>query len=365
MTEPEPLQLVDRTFVRFKKRKLIFFSGCDYFRLASHPRVLEASQAAVQNYGLNVSASRMTTGNHALYRQLERSLAEFFAAPDALLVPTGYLANLIVAQALAGNFSHVLIDERSHSSLHDAGRFFDCPVLNFKHKEVESVASAVHRCGPGARIILLTDGMFSSNGSAAPLREYTKVLPKDAVLLVDDAHGAGVLGKTGKGTLEHCGVGRRRIVQTMTLSKAFGTYGGAILGDPALRKKILGRSRLFVGSTPLPLPMAAAAIESIRLLRADKNLRRRLLKNARWLKSALREANFPANGLETPGPIVSFSPSSRKQTERLQRDFLKAGIFPPITRYPGTPANGHFRFVISSEHTPSQLQRLVTVLLGK
>src|SRR2546421_2721167 len=111
MIEPEPLQQLDRTYVRVRGRKLSYFSGCDYFRLASHPKVLSAMRRGIDRYGLNVAASRLTTGNHVLYRELERALSKFFDAPDALLVSTGYLGNLVVSQALAGNFSHVLIDE--------------------------------------------------------------------------------------------------------------------------------------------------------------------------------------------------------------------------------------------------------------
>ncbi len=252
MTEPEPLQPIDRTYVRFRKRKLSCFSGCDYFRLTSHPRVLAALQAGVKKFGLNVAASRLTTGNHALYRELETELSDFFAAESALLVSTGYSANLVVAQALQGSFSHALLDYDAHPSVADAARLLDCPVLRFKSRDATALAVAVQRCGPGAKLLVLTDGMFSHDGSAAPLAQYLEVLPKDALILVDDAHGAGVLGRTGKGTLEHAGVSRRRIIQTMTLSKAFGAYGGAILGTARLRQRILDRSRMFVGSTPCP-----------------------------------------------------------------------------------------------------------------
>jgi 7-keto-8-aminopelargonate synthetase-like enzyme len=363
MTEPEPLQQLERTYVRYKNRKFLYFSGCDYFRLASHPGVLAAARDGLRQFGLNVAASRMTTGNHALYAELERQMANFFSAPNALLVASGYTTNLIVAQALAGNFSHLFIDERSHPSLQDAARFFDCPIVKFRHQDAADVERNVRRCGPGSKIILLTDGMFSYNGSAAPLTDYVAALPGDAVLLVDDAHGAGVLGKTGKGTLEYAKLDRRRTIQTITLSKAFGTYGGAILAQRELRQRILDRSRLFVGNTPLPLPMAAAALEAVRTLRRDKSLRRRLLTNIARLKSAFREAGFAADGLTAPGPIVSFVPSSAKLARRLERDFLKAGIFPPITRYPGVPSRGYFRLVVSSEHTPGQLDRLLSVVL--
>src|ERR1700720_1529046 len=176
MKEPEPLQQFERTYVRFQNRKLSYFSGCDYFRLSSHPRVLAAAAAGIKKYGLNVAASRMTTGNHVLYRQLERSLADFFGAEDALLVSSGYMTNLVVAQALAGNVSHALLDGGSHPSLADAAQLLDCPVLEFESRNPDQLASAVRRCGPGANLALLTDGMFSRDGSAAPLAGYEKIL---------------------------------------------------------------------------------------------------------------------------------------------------------------------------------------------
>ncbi len=253
------------------------------------------------------------------------------------------------------------MDERSHPSLSDAARFLDCPVLQFKHRDAQDVARSVRRCGPKAKLILLTDGMFSRNGSAAPLDEYLDVLPKDARILVDDAHGAGVLGRTGMGSVEHAGVSRRRVIQTITLSKAFGSYGGAILGTAGLRQRILDHSRLFVGSTPLPLPLANAALQGIRLLATDRRLRTRLSRNAAYVKEALR-----AGGLalaDTPGPIVALPPMPARAASRLKRKLLAAGIYPPFIRYPGGPASGYFRFVISSEHTRTQLDRLLRVLL--
>jgi 8-amino-7-oxononanoate synthase len=358
--EPEPLQQVERTYVLSGRRKLAYFSGCDYFRLASHPRVLAALQRGLRRFGLNVAASRLTTGNHHVYQELERRLADFFGTEQATLVASGYLSNLVAAQALARNFSHALLDEESHPSLADAARFLDCPVLQFRHRDAADLAATVRRCGPESKLILLTDGMFSHDGSAAPLAEYLEVLPKDALLLVDDAHGAGVLGEKGRGTPEYAGVGRARVIQTLTLSKAFGVYGGAILGLPALRRQILDRSRLFVASTPLPLPLAAAALESIALVKSGGALRRRLVRNSRYVKNELRAAGFPV--ALTPGPIIMLMPKSARGVSKLKRALLAAGILPPYIQYPGGPASGYFRFVISSEHSPSQLARLVKTL---
>ena len=360
MTEPEPLQQIDRTCVRFRQRKLSFFSGCDYFRLASHPRVIAALQAGVKKFGLNVAASRLTTGNHVLYRELETELTNFFAAESALLVSSGYVTNLIAAQALAGSFSHVLVDDDAHTSLSDAARFLDCPVLQFKSRDTDALAAAVQRCGPGSKLLVLTDGMFSSDGSAAPLAQYLKLLPKDALILLDDAHGAGVLGRTGKGTIEYAGVSRRRIIQTVTLSKSFGAYGGAILGPARLRQRILDRSAMFAGSTPLPLPLANAALEGVRILKADRSFRQRLVTNTTYVKAALRKAGLPLAG--TPGPIVPLFPSSPAEALRLQRALLAAAVYPPFIKYPGGPRSGYFRFAISSQHTRPQLDTLLKVL---
>jgi 7-keto-8-aminopelargonate synthetase-like enzyme len=363
MTEPQFLQQTDRTWVRFGHRKLIYFAGCDYFRLASHPRVLAAVQTGLKRYGLNVAASRLTTGNHVLYRQLEQRLARFFAAESATLVSTGYLTNLVAAQALAGHFSHALLDSAAHPSLADAAQFLNCPVLRFESCSAEALEVAVGRCGPGAKLLLLTDGMFARDGSAAPLREYLQVLPRDARLLVDDAHAAGVLGRTGKGSLEHAGVSRRRIIQTVTLSKAFGTYGGAILADERVHQQILDRSSMFIGGTPLPLPLAYAALKATELLDAQPGLRQRLFRNANYVKTGVRNAGLALP--DRPGPIIPLPPMNKRGVAQFRAALLDAGIFPSFIKYPGAPANGYFRFVISSEHSREQLDRLIRVLNRK
>ena len=360
MIEPALLQQVDRTYVLFRGRKLSYFAGCDYFRMASHPAVLRAVQDGVKRYGLNVAASRLTTGNHALYQKLERQLARFFKADAALLISTGYMSSLAVTQALAGQFTHALIDEKAHVCLRDATRFLDCPIVDFKHRDPADVARLVKRCGPRARILLLTDGLYSGPDAAAPLPDYLRVLPKSASLLVDDAHGAGVLGRTGKGTPEFRGVARRRIVQTVTLSKAFGVYGGAVLCSRKLRQQIVDTSRCFVGSTPLPLPLANAASKAIELYCKDDGLRQRLRRNATRVKTALRAAGIAVP--EGPGGVVAIHPRNPRHASALRRALLAAGIYPSFIKYPGGPAEGYFRFMISSEHTPAQLDGLIAVL---
>lgn len=362
MSEAEPLQQVDRTYIRHRGQRFSYFSGCDYFRLASHPEVHAAIKEGLRRYGLNVAASRLTTGNHALYERLERRLIKFFGAGAALLTSSGYVTNLVVAQGLAGRFSHALVDERAHLALQDALQFLDCPVLRFKHRDVEDFTHAVQRCGRGARPIVLTDGLFSHDGAVAPLKSYLRLLPRDGLLVVDDAHGGGTVGATGKGAVEVEGVRDDRVVQNVTLSKSFGVYGGAVLCSRALRAKLVARSRIFVGSTPLPLPLAAGALCAVGLLQTDKSLRRRLVENTEYVKRALREAGLPFPN--APGPIIPLVPRSKREATLLKRRLRAAGIFPSLTTYPGSPASGYFRFVISSEHSREQLDQLIKVLSG-
>jgi 8-amino-7-oxononanoate synthase len=341
-------------------RKLVCFAGCDYFRLSSHPEVLRALRDGLRKYGLNVAASRLTTGNHPLYEKLEQSLANFFRVQSALLAPNGWTPNSMVTQALAGQFSHALLDECAHGSLVDAARFLDCPVLRFPHRDAPGLAQVIQRLGD-IRPLVLTDGMFSHDGSVAPLAEYLAVLPRGGTLLVDDAHGAGLLGRTGRGTPQLAGLPPGRVIQTITLSKAFGVFGGAVLGTRKLRAAILSRSSIFTGSTPLPLPLVNAALKSIAVLKSNPSPRHRLARNVARVRCQLRGAGIAAPG--KPGPILQFVPQSPAQTARVAKDLRSAGIHPPLIHYPGGPENGYFRFAISSEHAGGQLDRLAKVLI--
>jgi 7-keto-8-aminopelargonate synthetase-like enzyme len=360
MTEPEPLQFIRDNEVRWHHRMLVYFSGCDYFRLARNDRVAAAAISSLKVNGLNVAASRRTTGNHKIYAQLETELARFFGAEAALVLPDGYLAPVAVAQALAGEFTHAFIDEFAHGALVDAARMLGCPVEKFPHRDFTGLAKLIPKYGRNARPIVLTDGMFSHDGSVAPLRGYLKILPTRGMILLDDAHGAGVLGKTGKGLLEHEGVNRKRIIQCATLSKAFGAYGGVVLASHALRGKIMAVSRSFIGTTPLPPPLAGAALAALNLLRREPARRKKLFQNLCCVRAKLRAAGWEIT--ETPGPIVRLPRLNTKTIRELKKRLLAAGIYPPFLKYSGATAQGIFRFVISSEHTPAQLDKLVAVM---
>ncbi len=344
----EPLTQAGRVYVHYRGRKLIYFGGCDYYRLAAGSHLKKVVTRTLQKDGLNVAASRVTTGNHPIYEQLEAALRDFFKVDAALVTSTGYTANLVIAQALAGEFSHIMIDERAHASLKDAAQFFNCPIIEYKHRDPIHAAQGVGRCGSFARIALLTDAVFAHDGSIAPVPALIRVLPPDGMLLLDDAHGAGVLGKNGRGTPEHFGVRDRRMVRSITLSKAFGAFGGAVLGSKQLCRRIVSRSRLFAGSTPPPLPLAAAAIHALANVQGDTSLRARMTRNIKLLGRDF--------------PITAVLPNNDAEAARLKRDLLNVGIFPCLIHYPGGPCSAYFRFAISSEHSPEQINRLLTAI---
>ncbi len=360
MTEPDPLEFIGDNEVRWRGRTLTYFSGCDYFRLARNPTVARAACTAAAKDSLNVAASRRTTGNHEIYAQLETSLVAFFGVEAALVLPNGYLAPMAVAQALTGKFSHALVDEFAHAALLDAARMLECPVRQFKHRNVSDLTRVLSKCGASVRPMILTDGMFSHDGAVAPLSEYLKILPPRGMILVDDAHGAGVLGETGRGSLEHAGVARKRIIQCATLSKAFGAYGGVVLGTRALRGKILSRSRMFAGSTPTPPPLAAAALTALNILRREPSRRKQLFRNVFYFRTQLRRSGWEIS--ETPGPIIRLPLMNSSAARDLNERLLAAAIYPPFLKYGSASAAGVFRFVVSSAHTQAQLDKLVSVL---
>lgn len=357
----QTLSWTDQFHVLYRGRELLCFAGCDYLRLSEHPAVRAAINDTLAHHGLTVAASRVTTGNHKLYSRLERELARFAGTETAVLAPNGYTANLMATQALAGKVNHVLVDERAHASLLDAARLLECPIATFKHRNVDDLKRRLTRLPASARPLVMTDGLFAGDGSIAPLAEQTTILPPTGWLLLDDAHGFGVLGRHGRGTPEWCDVRSDRIIQTISLSKALGVFGGAILTTREHGYRILSNSRLFAGSTPMPLPLVGGALAALEVLRADRARRMRLVRNAARIKNAIRSAGLLVP--DTPTPMVSLqTDSDPSAVGRFRKHLLAHGIYPTSARYPGSSASNRFRFVVSSEHTTQQIDQLATAL---
>ncbi len=354
--------------VIFDGRRMLFFGGIDYHRMSRHPAVMRAACRAGRKYGLTGSGSRTTTGNHPLYARLERRLADFFETEDAAVFGSGYLANLVLLQAIGGTYTRLFVDEAAHSSLtyavSAAATVNRDRTHRFEHGEAHDLARLVStHCGAGERPLVLTDGVFPARGEIAPLAEYAKIVrPLEGRLLVDDAHAVAVVGKTGKGSLELHGVPRTACYQTGTMSKGFGTYGGFITGSSELIKAIHEKSAAFTGSTGLPLPMAAAAIRSIEYLAAHTRRITGLQSKALAVKERLGRAGFDLP--DTPVPIVSITHGNERRNEALRALLLERGIYPPFIHYPGAPRGGHFRFALSSAHRDSDVRLLVDTIIA-
>lgn len=359
------LVFVGRTEVVYKGRRYLFFGGNDYHRFASDPEVVEAFVACAREYGLSPAGSRGTTANHPLYGQLERALAGFLGAEAALLCASGYLANLLLLQGVAPEFDRILLDEACHSSLQESARICGLPITRFRTRSAADLQRhlASAECS-GRRCLIATDGVFPSTGHLAPLAEYAELARAcDAAMLVDDAHGFGVLGTTGQGSVQEAGVARVRVFRTGTMSKRLGGYGGVVLGDAATIQSVRSCSTAFVGATPPPLPSVAAGIRAIRILSAEPRRMRLLRERSLSSKASLRDAGFAM--VDGPAPILSVTLGDAERNAALARRLRAAGIYPPFIQYPGCPPGGHFRFTLSSAHRAGDLEKLLSVLVGR
>jgi 7-keto-8-aminopelargonate synthetase-like enzyme len=354
---PEPIQQIDRVYALWRGRKFHYFAGCDYLGMASDPEVLQSAQTALKEQGLNVAASRKTTGNHSLYGDLEEKLRHFFGAPAAVLVSSGYLSNPALAQALKGQAEVMLLDELAHGSLQDAAELGGFQTVRFKHRNPGDFRAKIAECR-GKRVLAATDGVFALSGKIAPVADYLKSLPSDGWLLIDDSHGAGVLGGNGRGTASHFHLSDSRIIQTTTLSKAFGVYGGAILGSAEIREKIVAGSRIFTGNTPLPLPLAAAAMTALDP-RKNQQARAALRKRIEYFQSRWMPDWDGAT------PILALAPKGEREKAELLECLSEASVYPSFILYPGGPQNGCFRFAFSAEHSVEQLDALGRCLRKK
>ncbi|MGE3308845.1 MAG: aminotransferase class I/II-fold pyridoxal phosphate-dependent enzyme [Limisphaerales bacterium] len=365
MFEPPVFRLIDETHVLHAGRAYTHFSGSDYFRLSWHPEVRRAAERGIREYGTGICASRMTTGNARIYGELERALARFFGVESATLTSAGYTAPIVVAQALADDHGRVLLDSKAHGCLRDAAVLTGLPVVDFRHGDAKDLERRVRARRGNSRDpdLVLCNGLDAVDGRVGPIAEYAAVLGGErGTLVVDDAHGAGVLGRRGRGAVEWSGLAFDRVVVTLTLSKAFGSYGGVVLGDRGLRRRILERSRLFTGNTPPAPSSVAASLGALGVIaREGAALREKLRNNLDAIPDWIRGGGSGVGPGPGPGPMFSVA-GTDAEAERLRRLLLKKGIHPPLIRYPNGPASRYFRFALSTAHSATQIGELVEVL---
>jgi 8-amino-7-oxononanoate synthase len=352
------LRFVDRDYVIFEDRKLLYLGGIDYHRMSNDPMILKAVSEAAFEYGLNPTGSRTTTGNHPLYLELERRIAAFFESEESAVFPSGYLGNTIMLQAIADEYDIFLLDRISHSSLVDAARQSGKKIILFEHLDAQDLDQKLkEHVQARFRPLIMTDGVFPARGEIPPLDQYIEIVKRyDGKILIDDAHAMAVVGKSGKGSWEEKGIPRDLIYQTGTLSKGFGVFGGIIPGKRQLISQIQNKSLAFVGATGLPLPLAAGAIKSVDYMLSHRQVIVDLQKRALELKDQFRQLGFDLP--PSPAPIFSITFYDEDKNRRLHKILIRNGIYPPFIDYPGAPPGGHFRFILTSNTTHEQVNLL-------
>ncbi len=334
----------------------IVISGCDYLGLSDDAVIREAWLKASANGPLQTGASRATTGDHPLYRRAEKTIADFLNEPAAVLTATGYLASLAVAQGLRDQATHVVVDASAHNCVQDGARLSGLPILSFASGDARALRSVLSNLPPSARPLVATDGVYGIRGGMAPLKDYLEAVPAAGWLWVDDAHGLGSVGATGRGSPEFFGLRDSRLIRSVTFSKALGVAGGAVIGDASLMEHVRTRAGAYLGSSAPPLAIAAAIAAAV--VRVDKlpGRVRRLQELARRFSNALPSRPEILNDSRTP--VTAIHPRDAAQAQRLTEALTQAGFVPPWIRYPGGPGGGFFRIALKATHSRSQMDRL-------
>jgi len=359
---------------QLRRRREIFGSGVDfcsndYLGLAAHPDVAAAMANAALAHGVGARASHLVNGHDAEHEALERELAEFTGRERALLFSTGYMANLGVVGAFADRDDLILEDRLNHASLLDAGLLARTRAFErYAHCDADAAAAvlrAQHEARPNASAMLVTDGVFSMDGDLAPLPQLAAATRAYRQwLVVDDAHGFGVLGKTGGGCCEHFGLGADDIPLLVgTLGKAFGTFGAFVAGDAAYIELLMQRARTYIYTTALPPAVAAATRVALRLLRTEHWRRERLHAHIQRFRDGARRCGLPL--ADSPTAIQPVIIGSARDALTASRTLADAGFRVVAIRPPTVPAgSARLRVTLSATHTETQIDDLLSALEG-
>jgi 8-amino-7-oxononanoate synthase len=342
-------------------RRTVFCSN-DYLGLAHHPRVIAALRDAAARYGVGSGASHLVTGHCIEHHALEEELAAFTGRERALLFSTGYMANIGVASALVGRADQVLEDRLNHASLLDAGLLSGARFSRYAHCDTAALEARLTELESGSALVM-TDGVFSMDGDIAPLAALAQVTQaKRAWLMVDDAHGIGVLGGGGRGTLEHFGLDARRVPILMgTLGKAFGTFGAFVAGAEELIEYLIQRARTHIYTTALPPGIAGATRMALRLMDEESWRRERLHSNIARFRSLAQGAGIELADSQTP--IQPIELGSAERALAVSGALWERGFWVTAIRPPTVPeGTARLRITLSAAHRDEQIDRLVEAL---
>jgi len=339
------------------KRTLNFCSN-NYLGLANHPRLVQAVQEAVMRYGVGPAAVRSIAGTMQLHLQLEERMAAFKNVESAITFQSGFNANLATIPALVGKEDAIFSDELNHASIIDGSRLSGAKIIRYNHCDPADLERALSEQRKNfSRALVITDGVFSMDGDIAPLDKiYGVVQPYDAILMVDDAHGEGVLGRGGRGIVDHFGLHGKVDVEIGTLSKAFGVVGGVVAGNPLVVEWLRQRGRPFLFSSAMTVPDTAACLAALDILEESTALVDKLWANTRYFKAEMKNLGFDTGFSTTPITPVMLGEAPLAQ--QFSRELFENGVFAMAIGFPTVPrGKARIRVMISASHEKADLDQ--------
>ena len=342
-------------------RRVLNFCANNYLGLANHPRLRAAAKRAIDQYGVGPGAVRTIAGTMSLHLELERKLAEFKHAEACITFQSGFAANLATVPALMGDGDLIFSDELNHASIIDACRLSKARTVRYAHNDVEDLRRKLRENSTFRRRLIISDGVFSMDGDIAPLDKLCEVAEAHgAILMVDDAHGEGVLGKGGRGIVDHFGLHGRVDIEVGTLSKAFGVIGGLVAGKKPIVDWLRQRGRPFLFSSAMTVPDVAACIEAVEILQESDELVTRLWENARILRAGMQEIGFDTGHSQTP--IVPVMLGDAPLAQQFSRRLFEKGVFAMAIGYPTVPlGKARIRVMNSAAHSQADLEQALDI----
>jgi len=348
-------------WVTIDGRRVLNFCANNYLGLANHKRIRKAARKAIKKYGVGPGAVRTIAGTMSLHDELERRLAEFKRAEACITFQSGFTANLGTIPALVGREDVIFSDELNHASIIDGCRLSRARVVRYAHNDVDDLRRQIAATTDFGRRLIVTDGVFSMDGDIAPLDRIADVAEEHAILLmVDDAHGEGVLGEGGRGIVDHFGLHGRVDVEVGTLSKAFGVMGGMVCGKQVIVEWLRQRGRPFLFSSAMTVPDVAANIEAVDILEDSTELVDRLWHNADLFRSGLQQMGFDTGHSQTP--IVPVMLGEAPLAQIFSRRLFEEGVFAMAIGYPTVPqGKARIRVMNSAAHSTSDIEQALEV----
>jgi glycine C-acetyltransferase len=339
-------------------KRVLNLSSNNYLGMANHPQLKEAARNAIDKYGVGPAAVRSIAGTMILHIELEKKLARFKRVEATLSFQSGFNSNVATIPALVGKEDLIFSDELNHASIIDGCRLSGAPIIRFGHRNPASLEQKLkenHPAGSERRALIITDGVFSMDGDIAPLPPLVELAEKHgAMIMVDDAHGEGVLGEGGRGAVDHFHMHGRVDVEIGTLSKAFGVIGGFVAGKEIIIEHLRQKGRPFLFSSALTPADVAACSAAVDILESSDNLVQKLWSNTRYFKKRMREAGFDTGASETP--ITPILLGEAKTAQEFSRRLFEQNVFAMAIGYPTVPmGKARIRVMISATHSEQDL----------